>query len=407
MSVAVATGRRAPRRSAGALVLHQLRYDALSFLRNRQSRFFTIALPVLFLVIFCAVFGNGKVPVAGGSIKESTYYVPGLVALGLIQAAFATLVVSVTAQRESGVLKRRRATPEPAWVVITGRALTAVGTGVVIALVLVAIGYLGYGAKLPGRTIPAIVLTIAVGAIAFCALGYALVSAINSADSAQPVVQAILLPLYFISGIFVPAHLIPQVAGRYRQRVPGPPPPAGDARGVQPAHGGRRFCLGRSADHRRVGGGRARHRAAPLPVAAEGQMRQGNKHEGDTMATTFSYELSTSGSPDQAKARLQAVLSKRLLRPAVGRAGSNLECALQLSKQTATSLTYTPKLRVPLPISTTIWLSRKLGGERVKVTFTADADTGGTRVAVSGKVGHGAEPVASREFWDGVLSAGG
>jgi ABC-2 type transport system permease protein len=209
MSVAVAAGSRPPRRSAGALVLHQLRYDALSFLRNRQSRFFTIALPVLFLVIFCAVFGNGTVPVAGGSIKESTYYVPGLVALGLIQAAFATLVVSVTAQRESGVLKRRRATPEPAWVVIAGRALTAVGTGIVIAVVLVAIGYLGYGAKLPGRTIPAIVLTIAVGAIAFCALGYALVSAINSADSAQPVVQAILLPLYFISGIFVPAHLIP------------------------------------------------------------------------------------------------------------------------------------------------------------------------------------------------------
>ncbi len=69
--------------------------------------------------------------------------------------------------------------------------------------------------------------------------------------------------------------------------------------------------------------------------------------EGHAIATTFSYELSTYSVPEQAKARLQPVLSERLLRPAVGSAGSNLECALRLSRQTATSLTYTPKLRVP------------------------------------------------------------
>ena len=124
------------------------------------------------------------------------------------------------------------------------------------------------------------------------------------------------------------------------------------------------------------------------------------------MATTFSYEFSTSAAPEQARARLQPVLSERLLHPAAGGSGSNLECALRLSKQTATSLTYTPKLRVPLPISTSIWLSRKLGGERVNVIFTADSGDGETRIVVSGKVGHGAEPVASREFWDGVVSAG-
>jgi ABC-type multidrug transport system permease subunit len=110
MSVAVAPHPPPRHRSKGALVLHQLHYDALSFLRNRQSRFFTLALPVVFLVLFCALFGNGTVHVAGGTIKESTYYVPGLVGFGLIQAAFANLVISVTTQRESGVLMRRRST---------------------------------------------------------------------------------------------------------------------------------------------------------------------------------------------------------------------------------------------------------------------------------------------------------
>jgi ABC-2 type transport system permease protein len=209
MSVTIAQRAPVPHRSSAALVAHELHYDALSFLRNRQGRFFTLALPVVFLVIFCALFGNGTVHVPGGTMKESTYYVPGLVGFGLIQAAFANLVVSVTTQRELGLLKRRRSTPEPAWVLIAGRSLLAVGTAAVIAAALVLIGVVAYGATPPGRTIPAIIVTIAIGAITFCALGYALVTAIDSADSAQPVIQMVMLPLYFISGVFVPEAQIP------------------------------------------------------------------------------------------------------------------------------------------------------------------------------------------------------
>src|SRR5437868_3782470 len=106
------------------LVLHQARFDLLGFVRNRQSRFFTLILPILFLVIFVSVFGNDTIQ--STHVKASTYYVPGLAALGIIAASFVNLVISVTAQREAGVLKRRRSTPVPAWVLIVGRALTAV-----------------------------------------------------------------------------------------------------------------------------------------------------------------------------------------------------------------------------------------------------------------------------------------
>jgi hypothetical protein len=94
------------------MALHLARYDLRAFTRNRQSRFFTLALPVLFLVIFASVFGGrgNTTPVAGGRISTSVYYVPGIIALGVIAACFANLVASVTAQRERGVLKRRRAT---------------------------------------------------------------------------------------------------------------------------------------------------------------------------------------------------------------------------------------------------------------------------------------------------------
>ena len=190
------------------LVLHQARFDLLAVLRNRQARFYTLVLPILFLVIFVSVFGNHRV--GPQQVKASTYYVPGLSALGLIAASFVNLVISVTAQREAGVLKRRRATPVPAWVLIAGRALVAIVVALAVMTVLLLIGRFAYGVRLPSHTLPGVLLTGIVGAITFCCLGYALSTAIRSADSAQPMVQAIMLPLYFISGVFIPNVNLPR-----------------------------------------------------------------------------------------------------------------------------------------------------------------------------------------------------
>ena len=199
---------RQPRKTGTAgLVLHQARYDLLGILRNGQARFFTLVMPVLFLVIFVSVFGNDSI--GRQHIKTSTYYVPGLSALAIIASSFVNLVISVTAQRENGILKRRRATPVPAWVLVAGRTLTAVAVSLVVMSVLIVIGYLAYGVQVRAEAIPAIVVTSLVGSVTFCVLGYALSSRINSEDSAQPVVQAVMLPLYFISGVFIPNVNLP------------------------------------------------------------------------------------------------------------------------------------------------------------------------------------------------------
>jgi len=189
------------------VILHQFRYDLLAFLRNQQSRFFTLVLPVLFLVIFVSVFGNDKV--GPDNVKASTYYVPGISALAVIAGSFVNLVISVTAQRESGVLKRRRATPVPAWVLIAGRTLTAIVVALGTMTVLLLIGRFAYGVKLPTSTLPGVVVTAVVGAVSFCCLAYALTTFIKSEDAAQPMVQAIMLPLYFISGVFIPNVNLP------------------------------------------------------------------------------------------------------------------------------------------------------------------------------------------------------
>jgi ABC-2 type transport system permease protein len=191
------------------LSLHQFRYDLLAFIRNRQSRFFTLVLPVLFLVIFASVFHGHTVKVPGGTINNSVYYVPGIMTLGIIAAAFVNLVISVTAQRESGALKRRRATPVPAAAIIAGRALTSVVVALGITALLLILGWVFYRASVPGRTFPALVVTVIVGALAFCCLGFALTAVIRNQDSAQPITQAAMLPLYFISGVFVATSVLP------------------------------------------------------------------------------------------------------------------------------------------------------------------------------------------------------
>jgi ABC-2 type transport system permease protein len=200
------------RGAVAGIALHQFRYDLRALLRNRQAQFFTLALPVLFLVIFASIFGGhgNTVAVAGGRIDTSVSYVPGIMTLGIIAAAFINLVISVTAQRESGVLKRRRATPVPAVALIAGRALTAVVTALGSAVVLLGIGWAAFGAHITARTAPALGLTVVVGALAFCCLGYAVASIIHDQDAAQPVTQAVMLPLYFISGVFVAVSTLPR-----------------------------------------------------------------------------------------------------------------------------------------------------------------------------------------------------
>jgi ABC-2 type transport system permease protein len=204
-----ASGRSGLRGGTLSLVGHQLRFELLMFWRNRQSRFFTVALPVIFLLIFASIWRGDTVTVAGGTIDESVYYVPGIITLGIVSAAFNNLVISVTATRESGILKRRRATPVPAAVLIAARALTAMVVALAMTAILLLIGWAAFGATVAARTAPALVLAVLVGAAASCCLGFAVASVISSADSAQPLTQAIILPLYFISGVFIPLSTMP------------------------------------------------------------------------------------------------------------------------------------------------------------------------------------------------------
>jgi ABC-2 type transport system permease protein len=197
------------RRTPVSMVRHQLRYDLKVFWRNRQARFFTFALPVLMFVLFVSIFGQDKYRMAGQVVGGSTYYLANLIGFGTVDAAMMSMAIGIVATRESGILKRRRATPQPAWVVIVSRALSGIVASLALAAALLVLGRVAYSVDVPARSLAAFTLAVVIGTFAFCALGFAASGLIRNVDAAQPVMMMVSLPLFFISGVFVPWPFIP------------------------------------------------------------------------------------------------------------------------------------------------------------------------------------------------------
>ncbi len=192
--------------SDSALLLTQVRATNRAFWRNPASAFFTFAFPLMFLVIFTALLGSGTVEVAPGvEINQSSYYVAAMAAFSVISATYTNLAIGITFTRDAGILKRTRGTPLPGFLYLSGRVIHAVLVSLLLVVITTAFGVLFYQADVPtGTRLWEFVATVIVGAMAFSALGLATTAVIPNAEAAPPIVNAIILPLLFLSGIFIP-----------------------------------------------------------------------------------------------------------------------------------------------------------------------------------------------------------
>ena len=186
------------------LTFSQARYVNKAFWRNPASAFFTFAFPLMFLVIFTSLLGGGTVHLGTMSVKQSSYYVAAMATFGVITACFNNIAIGVSTQRDLGVLKRTNGTPLPSASFLAARILHASLVAVLLVAITAAFGRIAYGAEIPtGITLIRFLLMLAVGAAAFCALGLALTPLIPNADASAAIVNATILPLLFLSGIFI------------------------------------------------------------------------------------------------------------------------------------------------------------------------------------------------------------
>jgi ABC-2 type transport system permease protein len=182
----------------------QFRYVNKAFWRNPASAFFTFAFPLMFLVIFTALLGHYTVTIGARTIDTSTYYVASMATFAAITACFNNIAMGLSFQREDGVLKRTSGTPLPAASFIGARIVHAVFISVLLVVITAAFGRAVYHASIPtGLPLLRFAIAILVGSAAFCALGMALTAVIPNADAAGPIVNAVILPVEFLSGIFI------------------------------------------------------------------------------------------------------------------------------------------------------------------------------------------------------------
>jgi ABC-2 type transport system permease protein len=189
--------------STVGLVPRQVRYANKAFWRNPASAFFTFAFPLMFLVIFTSLFSD-TTDTAFGTVSTATYYIPAIATFSIITATYTNLSISLTFLRDAGTLKRIRGTPLPTWSYLTARITHAILLAILLVVIVTAFGIAFYDAELTTRTLPAFIATIVVGAACFSALGLAIVAVIPNPDAAPAVVNASVLPLLFLSGVFIP-----------------------------------------------------------------------------------------------------------------------------------------------------------------------------------------------------------
>lgn len=184
------------------LARHQLRYELRGFRRNPAGVFFTLGLPVLMLVIFTTLNRDEHVRAADNRTFAS-YFVPGMLAFGVMSATYGNLAARFVFRREAGLLKRARSTPMPPTALLGGIIGNAIVVSGCITVVVLAVGRLAYDVPLPHRWL-LLAAVLAVGTASFCALGLALATFIPNVDAADPMAFGTLLPLLFISGVFQP-----------------------------------------------------------------------------------------------------------------------------------------------------------------------------------------------------------
>jgi ABC-2 type transport system permease protein len=196
--------------SATGMALSQLRYENRSFWRNPAAAFFTFVFPLMFLVIFTTIFsGSVRLP-TGEEVTTATYYTGSILAFAIVTAAYVNIAIQMTFARDEGILKRVRGTPLPAWAFLGGKVTHAAFVQVLLVSITLAFGYVFYDVQLPTTTAAAFVVTFLIGSAAFASLGLAVTALIPNPDAAPAIVNFSVLPLYFMSGVFIPVADAPR-----------------------------------------------------------------------------------------------------------------------------------------------------------------------------------------------------
>jgi len=185
----------------------RIRYEFLAYFRQGDAVFFTFLFPVVMLLIFSVALGNitfGR-DAAGHAVKAAAYYLPGMLAAGVLLSGLQNLAIDIAGEKSDGTLKRLAGTPLSVTSYFIGKIGRALITGVLQAALLILVAWLVFGVKLPTTSGAWLTFTwvFLLGVAACAVLGIGLSALPRSGKSATAVIIPIVLVLQFISGVYL------------------------------------------------------------------------------------------------------------------------------------------------------------------------------------------------------------
>ena len=190
-------------------------YETRTYFRQGDTIFFTFLFPVVMLGIFSVAFqglGNvGAAPDGTGGITQAAYYLPGMIAAGILLSGVQNLAVDIAVEKGDGTLKRLGGTPLPVVSYFLGKMGQVLATSILQIALLLLVARLAFGVALP--TDPEAWLRFVwiylLGIITSAVLGIALSAVPRTGKSATAVIIPIVLVLQFISGVYLAFNLLP------------------------------------------------------------------------------------------------------------------------------------------------------------------------------------------------------
>lgn len=224
MTTDAPTTTRVSARLPGVLTLGlaRTRLELTTFFRERDAVVFIFAYPILMLAIFASVFGQDGATAGGTAVSFAQYFLPGMIATGMMLTSFQALATSIAVERDDGTLKRLRATPLPPVAFFLGKIGQVLVVSVAQTALLVATGALLFGIEVPGSLDDwatfawVFVLGTSVGTV--CGIGFS--SLPRSGRSVTAIVLPVVLVLQFTSGVFFVFSDLPTWMQRFSEVFP-------------------------------------------------------------------------------------------------------------------------------------------------------------------------------------------
>jgi ABC-2 type transport system permease protein len=193
----------------------ETKYEFLKLLRMPGSVIPSIAFPAMFYVLFGVVFGRRGMD--GGNM--GTYLIATYSAFGVIGAALMGFGVGIAIERGQGWMTLKRASPMPPLAFFAAKVATCAASSASIVLVLATLGVTMGHVTMPAAMWIQLAATLILGAIPFCALGLG-IGYLVGPNAAPSTLNAIYLPMAFISGLAIPMEAMPSIVKSIAEFLP-------------------------------------------------------------------------------------------------------------------------------------------------------------------------------------------